>query len=176
MSPAAPSFTSGTFPVLKFGIFCYRIRAAALHDFHRIDLEHCRERPPSADMWVDWSAEVQGTDEATRAIEPPAPLAETEVTFRLSDAGPLAPHQDWKVWDLGVRQFEAVTTTTAEVYAEAERLAAPVAAGRGFTLILDFPRILPRSDRLTLRELGVGGKVEAQCRLVPPAAEEEAKL
>ena len=156
--------------------FCYRIRAAALHDFHRIDLEHCRERPPSADMWVDWSAEVQGTDEATRAIEPPAPPAETEVTFRLSDAGPLAPHQDWQTWDLGVRQFEAATTTTAEVYAEAERLAAPVAAGRAFTLILDFPRILPRSDRLTLRELGVGGKVEAQCRLVPPAAEEEAKL
>jgi hypothetical protein len=144
------------------------IRCAALHDFHRTDLQMKRERAPADDMWADWSEEVQTNPETAPAITINPPPAEVDVTFLLSDPGMLAPHQDWEVWELGKMTLDAAGTSTAALHAMAaellqeQRSSCPthllsaVRGGSGsYTLQYEYPpRLLPNTESLSLRDLG----------------------
>ncbi len=142
------------------------IRCAALHDFHRIDLQESRERPPANDMWVDWSDEVKANAEAAPALDLDAPPAEVQLTLLVSDPGMLAPHQDWQVWELAHLTVNAEQTSAADLYAMVAEMAQPHTAGRSYSLQYEYPpRVLPDTPHLSLRDLGVGRVLELRVRL-----------
>lgn len=147
------------------------IRCAALHDFHRVDLQESRERPPARDMWVDWSDEVKANEETAPALDLDAPPAEVQLTLLMSDPGMLAPHQDWALTDLGQLRVDADKTSTAELHAMVAELAQPHVAGRNYSLQYEYPpRVLPNTNNLSLRDLGVGHVLELRVRLVESAS------
>lgn len=169
-----------------------RIRAACLHDFHRTDLQQCRERVPSAtDMWRDWSEAVRACPEPALPLPPPQTNDgdAVEVRFVVSEAGPLPqPDPAWLCWAhraLGPPQHLRNTDSTAFVHRLAEQLLSAEGVKHrdrcGWELRYEYPpRLMPRSEELSLLDVGAGHTLEVLCRLVsepvPGAAETRPKL